>query len=289
MVSNDTTTWTVAVRRPRSRPNPVINLSLQQRTDLLTRFFINLPAQERAHPFRIWFHIEQAWHYYADHLLHGTKEEGFYDACAIESLTPIVVAFAIALFQIDTESWNIVKAKKQFTLLKDGYMDYQRSYKKLIPTAGCAPWIRREEKGKETLIYLLLIQDKFSGKWGCPKGKRNYEESAEDCALREFEEETGVNPTALGLTPQSLLDSEKTMIFTPTKDKQFFATQIIRPWPSITALTWKTKCPQEIKDVKWHPLRYSGKEKRWVFCEKDLICTRVTYSMLTALRDIWKH
>lgn len=50
---------------------------------------------------------------------------------------------------------------------------------------------------KEKMITLKDIIDKSTTswdtpEWGFPKGKRNYRESEYDCALREFQEETGI-------------------------------------------------------------------------------------------------
>lgn len=46
-------------------------------------------------------------------------------------------------------------------------------------------------------MHLLLIKDPY-GKWGLPKGHLEDGESPEDAALREVEEETGLDQLALG-------------------------------------------------------------------------------------------
>jgi len=50
---------------------------------------------------------------------------------------------------------------------------------------------------KENKHYLLKTNSWIEPEWGFPKGRRNFKEKDLECALREFEEETGYNKTHL--------------------------------------------------------------------------------------------
>ena len=52
--------------------------------------------------------------------------------------------------------------------------------------------------------------------WEFPKGRRNYKEKDLDCALREFEEETGISASKLNII-ENVLPFEETFIGTNHK------------------------------------------------------------------------
>jgi len=65
----------------------------------------------------------------------------------------------------------------------------------------------------------LMAQQWEEPEWGFPKGRRNPQEKDYDCALREFAEETGMNPHRLLTNIQNLMPYEE--IFTGSNYKSY--------------------------------------------------------------------
>jgi len=78
------------------------------------------------------------------------------------------------------------------------------------------------KEGFYTLIDLIDESDKdkiwTEAEWGFPKGRRNFQETDFDCALREFEEETGFKRNTLSLI-NNILPFEE--IFTGSNYKSY--------------------------------------------------------------------
>jgi 8-oxo-dGTP pyrophosphatase MutT (NUDIX family) len=75
--------------------------------------------------------------------------------------------------------------------------------------------------GVEFSLNSLIKESQTNWKeteWGFPKGRRNYQEKDLNCALREFEEETGYQKTGLSII-QNLLPFEET--FTGSNYKSY--------------------------------------------------------------------
>ena len=69
-----------------------------------------------------------------------------------------------------------------------GFIDHKKDLKKYnkLKAGGILHDIKKDK--------LLLVQSR--GKlWGFPKGTKNYDETIENCAIREIEEETGIKVT----------------------------------------------------------------------------------------------
>ena len=66
-----------------------------------------------------------------------------------------------------------------------------------------------------SLVNLLVVFDSktkwVEQEWGFPKGRRNYKESNINCALREFEEETGYDKQSVSII-KNLLPFEETFV-----------------------------------------------------------------------------
>ena len=73
-------------------------------------------------------------------------------------------------------------------------MEYTYKYPRPAVTADCVVMTN------EPLPKVLLIQrgaDPFKGAWAFPGGFMNMDETTEQCAIRELEEETGLNVTTV--------------------------------------------------------------------------------------------
>ena len=73
-------------------------------------------------------------------------------------------------------------------------MEYTYKYPRPAVTADCVVMTN------EPLPKVLLIQrgaDPFKGEWAFPGGFLNMDESADQCAIRELEEETGLKVSAV--------------------------------------------------------------------------------------------
>ena len=81
------------------------------------------------------------------------------------------------------ELWKILWFKRNISHYKNEYEESKKKFEKLK---------EREDNSLEQLIDKANIVY-IEKDWGFPKGRRNLRESDYDCALREFEEETGYN------------------------------------------------------------------------------------------------
>ena len=73
-------------------------------------------------------------------------------------------------------------------------MDYTYKYPRPAVTADCVV-ITKEKEPKVLLIQRGI--EPFKGCWAFPGGFMNMDESTEQCAIRELEEETGLQVTEL--------------------------------------------------------------------------------------------
>ena len=98
-----------------------------------------------------------------------------------------------------TNMWNknaLDETNKNYT------KEYTESKEKFeILTKGY--YIKSISKGNQyiSIDYLLknTIQQYKETEWGFPKGRRNFNENDIYCAIREFKEETGINPKSIRL------------------------------------------------------------------------------------------
>ncbi len=73
-------------------------------------------------------------------------------------------------------------------------MEYKYKYPRPAVTADCVVMT------KEANPHILLIErgfDPFKGRWAFPGGFMNMDETAEQCAIRELEEETGLKVSSI--------------------------------------------------------------------------------------------
>jgi 8-oxo-dGTP pyrophosphatase MutT (NUDIX family) len=109
----------------------------------------------------------------------------------------------ISTFQYKSEE---LASNKKFDLIKSGIIldDFKITIKDIVE--------KSTTKWKET-------------EWEFPKGRRNYQEKDLDCALREFEEETGISKSCINII-ENVIPFEEIFIGTnhkPYKHKYFLA------------------------------------------------------------------
>lgn len=193
-------------------------MTTTDRTALLSRFIINLPATEHC-GYRLFHHLEEAFWFYLDF---GSKTNTTYED------TPAgFAAFACWLFQKEHLQKHVECVYRRYVL----------DYKYQIPTAGMA--ITTKIGG---IPHVLMIHAKHSQKWGFPKGKRNKQEDMWACAQRECEEETGLFvPTAAVHT--HIPKTKRPIIYHCHDPRPNLATHVFHP-----------KTREEVLDVKWFPV-----------------------------------
>ena len=84
--------------------------------------------------------------------------------------------------------------------------------------------------------HFLCVMNKYTSKWGFPKGNLENNESVIDCAAREFQEETGILLSLTGNENTITLNNKNTQYFTYNSDI------FIEP---------KNFDSQEISQIKW--------------------------------------
>ena len=111
-----------------------------------------------------------------------------------------------------------------------------KQFKARVPTYGCVIL-------DQSFKYCLLVHGFSSSSWGFPKGKVNQGELPHECALREVEEEVGVDFTD-NLLQDDYLDKE----INGRSTRMYFVVDV--PFKTEFA----PKCRGEIKDIKWFPI-----------------------------------
>jgi 8-oxo-dGTP pyrophosphatase MutT (NUDIX family) len=102
------------------------------------------------------------------------------------------------------------------------------------------------------LLGLLINDSKTSWttpEWGFPKGKRNYQESDFDCAIREWEEETGCNRNHLSVINNLLPYDE---CFVGSNYKGYKHTYYVANYTDqLSPIVVDTYQQSEISECKW--------------------------------------
>lgn len=106
--------------------------------------------------------------------------------------------------------------------------------------------------------------------WGFPKGRRNYQEKNINCALREFEEETGYPSTSLTII-QNIMPLEE--VFTGSNYKSYKHCYYIAHMDSDVPTVGIQKT--EVSDMKWVDFHEAIRRIREYNIEKKNIIERV--------------
>ena len=107
--------------------------------------------------------------------------------------------------------------------------------------------------------------------WGFPKGRRNYQEKDLNCALREFEEETGYLRSNVKLL-QNIIPYEE--IFTGSNMKSYKHRYFVGYIDSSITTTYQYQ-ETEVSDVKWMSMEDCIKKIRPYNLEKLIILNKV--------------
>ncbi|XP_021957731.1 mRNA-decapping enzyme subunit 2 [Folsomia candida] len=168
---------------------PVIKFRLPDRViqDVLCRFIMNIPEEEKFDPVRALFQVELAHWFFIDHYC---TDEG---DPALASLGHIPFnQFAYIIFK---EAPHL----RQYYENVDKYLADFRTYRSRVPTYGAILM-------NQDLTQVVLVQG-FRNQWGFPKGKVNENEDPIECAIREVFEETGYNMRPL-INPNHFIESK---------------------------------------------------------------------------------
>lgn len=188
--------------------------------DLISRFIINIPADERKNMVRVCFQIEIAHWFYLDFYC---TENPQLKSCTMKEFTILILKY---IPDMQHHLKNV-----------DSILTEWREYKRAVPTYGAIVL-------DEDLTHVLLVQSYFAkSSWGFPKGKVNEEEPPARCAVREVFEETGFDIS-------NLID-ENTFIEI-TWNEQATRLYLI---PGVDRSTvFRPRTRMEIKAVEWFPL-----------------------------------
>lgn len=103
-------------------------------------------------------------------------------------------------------------------------------------------------KLRQTEVFNNFQPKYYEPEWGFPKGRRNFKELDIDCAVREFEEETGINRNKINLI-ENIYSLEE--IFTGSNLKSYkhkYYLAYIEYGNSLDLTKFQTS---EIGDIKW--------------------------------------
>ncbi len=166
---------------------------------------------------------------------------------------------------------EFVEASEKFQTLQKGY--YIKS-----------------EKGDATLFDLQVAIDSTQAEydeteWGFPKGRRNINEDDVSCAVREFREETGINPKYIRLC-QDIKPIEE--VFTGSnkiryKHVYYLARYYTSPEsPKLFDPCNKTQC-KEVKDVQWFAYQDAQDKIRRSNVERKELFKRINQLIVKSL------
>ena len=116
--------------------------------------------------------------------------------------------------------------------------------------------------------------------WEFPKGRRNYQEKDIDCALREFEEETGISKTKI-IIVENLLPFEEIFIGTNHKSyKHKYFLALMKPGEEEILNNYQ---PTEVSKLEWKTLENCLESIRPYNLEKKQLITNI-YKVLQEYR-----
>lgn len=132
--------------------------------------------------------LEEAWWFYKDFIDQGDhpSENGSasQSGCLSVNTSPAFDDFTRQLLTYFSQS-DVYNCKEMLCNVET-ILERFNHYKATTPKSGV--FLLNKEKS-----HLLMVKERSSGKLGIPKGKADLGESLLHCAIRECEEETGIN------------------------------------------------------------------------------------------------
>lgn len=147
------------------------------------------------------------------------------------------------------------------------------SYKELWDKLWNKVTDKHDMKNEEKFIYIKRFKTELfdlaknwnEPEWGFPKGRRNYKEKDIECALREFEEETGYSSIKINLI-RNLNPFEE--IFTGSNLKSYKHKYFLAEIPYDYSLNDKNFQRSEIGNMEWYDIHIAIKKIRPYNIEK---------------------
>ncbi|PHH50270.1 mRNA decapping complex subunit 2 [Ceratocystis fimbriata CBS 114723] len=194
--------------------------------DLCARFIINLPAEDLSSMERICFHVEEAQWFYEDFIRPADPN---LPTLTLRNFCAMIFKHCPLLADFPVEAHE--KAFENFM-----------QYKQRIPVRGAIML-------NEAMDHVVLVKGwKKTASWSFPRGKINMDEDDLDCAIREVEEETGLELREAGLVP----DDEAVKYIELNIREQAIRLYVFRNIPMDT--TFEPKTRKEISKIEWFPL-----------------------------------
>lgn len=193
------------------------------------------------------FSIEQAHWHYLDYYCNNTKNNEYSEYNNYKFLPKVSLRkFTIQIlnkypFLISDVNPNVTYESLMTNpdLINnciDKLINQFQEYKRLVPTYGAIII-------DKTYKYCLMVRGANSRvSWGFPKGKRNQDELAKDCAIREVQEE-------IGFDCSNLITSNNTYLETQNGHQStglFLVTDV-----DINQVNCYPTTRNEIRDIKW--------------------------------------
>jgi len=139
--------------------------------------------------------------------------------------------------------------------------DYTLEYPKKIEKARRSGiiFVKKEPSFKD--VKFLVVRGKWSGIWSFPKGRMNDDESEEVCAIREVQEETGINITLKELdNKDNLKIGRNTYFIINVNNIDEYNTFDIKDKYEVDLVEWKTfdelknmSCNKDIRSILNYP------------------------------------
>jgi len=131
----------------------------------------------------------------------------------------------------------------------------------------------------EDLIEESNYHDNWTeAEWGFPKGRRNYQESDYECALREFSEETGYNAKVIK-NIKNILPFEET--FTGSNYKSYKHKYYLTFMEVENTLKTNNFEPTEVSKMEWKSYDECMKSIRHYNLEKKRVLTNINETLKT--------
>jgi len=176
-----------------------------------------------------------------------------------------------------------IHSAKKFEILKKGFLINEEKYNDYEPEGEGE---KEKEKGKFITLADFVNESTtewIETEWEFPKGRRNQKEKDLECALREFEEETGISKEHICVV-ENVLPFEETFIGTNYKSyKHKYFLAFIKELDDLNNQPFVHFQPSEVSKMEWKTLDQCLKSMRPYHLEKKQLIQNV-YKVLKEYR-----